>query len=588
MYSVSKRLLQTVIITTLLTGYLMPGFKSVHAQSLKPVYWKEKLFYIPYQGQQREKFLQQVSKVQLMLSRDGISDWQILQEAKPNVQGFSYHVPGDGEYWFTLRHLDRLGRPTSQSKLTPQLRMIVDTKNPVLEIDAALDLTGNVVIQYETTDLNLNHNSLSFEVSADEKNWTRINQETPDVSQPDKIVGSVHWRPPIASNAISIRARVSDQADHRSEVIKQVNLKGPSLTGLASTPPLTSKPKTQSQATQNPFQEMQSASAQSWPSNNQLSETPKNTVPAHIESSASGTLPPPILNPYTTASSKTSDQRTPAHFIAENSSSQSPELNSLAITPLDESPVSQEPVNTPNTINDPAENWSATEPLKQSAIRSVNSNTFDVEYDLDSVGPWGLAKVELWGTHDSGQTWQLYTTDPDNRSPLRVTVPGSGQYGFRIVVHGANGAAAITPVSGDQPELTVAVDLLPPKLVITNAVLGEGHFGNHLAIAWEATDSNLENRPITISYSSHPNGPWTTVAARLQNSGKYVWQIERHIPARFYLRIEALDEAGNVATHYYEAPINLPRAKPTGTLRGIRPVANNPEPLRAAFPVEKR
>ena len=80
------------------------------------------------------------------------------------------------------------------------------------------------------------------------------------------------------------------------------------------------------------------------------------------------------------------------------------------------------------------------------AQRSVNTQTFDLDYELNSVGPWGVARVEVWGTPDGGQTWQRYAVDPDNRSPARVTVPGAGTYGFWLVVDGADrGIRATAP-----------------------------------------------------------------------------------------------------------------------------------------------
>jgi hypothetical protein len=50
----------------------------------------------------------------------------------------------------------------------------------------------------------------------------------------------------------------------------------------------------------------------------------------------------------------------------------------------------------------------------------VGSRTFALEYDLDDAGSEGVARVELWGTRDGGQTWNRYTVDNDNRSPLNA------------------------------------------------------------------------------------------------------------------------------------------------------------------------
>ena len=93
--------------------------------------------------------------------------------------------------------------------------------------------------------------------------------------------------------------------------------------------------------------------------------------------------------------------------------------------------------------------------------KHVGSRTFALEYDLEDFGRSGIAKVELWGTRDGGQTWRLFATDDDHRSPLVATVDDAGVYGFRIVVESAGGAPAIPPGPGDAPELWVDVDLQP-------------------------------------------------------------------------------------------------------------------------------
>ena len=87
---------------------------------LAPTFWKQRLFFIPYQVKQTKKLLEPIAKVQLLSSRTGANDWKTLQEAKPNVQGFRFHAPEDGEYWFALRHLDRQGQPWPRSNAQPK------------------------------------------------------------------------------------------------------------------------------------------------------------------------------------------------------------------------------------------------------------------------------------------------------------------------------------------------------------------------------------------------------------------------------------------------------------------------------------
>ena len=132
------------------------------------------------------------------------------------------------------------------------------------------------------------------------------------------------------------------------------------------------------------------------------------------------------------------------------------------------------------------------------------------------------------------------------------------------------------PKSGEEPELVVSVDLQPPVAELLAAEPGEGNLTDHMRIRWKAEDENLEPRPIGLFYSSFPNGPWSTVATGLENTGSYVWRIERHVPNRFYLKLEARDTAGNVAAFQTPEPLELNRPQPTGTLRNVRPITDVP------------
>src|SRR6185436_2056455 len=85
--------------------------------------------------------------------------------------------------------------------------------------------------------------------------------------------------------------------------------------------------------------------------------------------------------------------------------------------------------------------------------KQVGSRTFELEYQLENVGRWGVSRVELWGTRNGGQTWRRYTEDSDLRSPMRVTVEDEGRYGFRILAEAAGGTPPAPPQPGDKPEL---------------------------------------------------------------------------------------------------------------------------------------
>lgn len=212
----------------------------------------------------------------------------------------------------------------------------------------------------------------------------------------------------------------------------------------------------------------------------------------------------------------------------------------------------------------------------------VGSRTFALEYDLDDRGRWGVSKVELWGTRDGGQTWHCFARDDDYRSPLVVTVDEEGLYGFRIVVESA-GSVLQPPVSGDEPELWVAVDLHRPIIEMTAIERGAGNLVDHLILRWQASDDNLEARPISLFYSSRPTGPWSAIATNLEDTGAYAWRVERHVPARLYLRIEARDTAGNLAAFQTREPIEFDPHEPSGELRDAESIGPTATGIEASY-----
>jgi hypothetical protein len=203
----------------------------------------------------------------------------------------------------------------------------------------------------------------------------------------------------------------------------------------------------------------------------------------------------------------------------------------------------------------------------------TSSKRFNLDYSIDAVGPAGVEKVELWVTRNGGRDWDLWGLDEDLESPLLVEVENEGVYGFRVVIVGNNGLASQTPRSGDLADLWVGVDTTKPVVNITSAAYGTEMHAGQLDIQWTARDDHLAMRPITLSFSPQQQGPWTTIASGLPNDGQYYWRVDSSVPAQFYLRLQARDEAGNVGTHQLDQPLQSAGLTPKGRIRGLEPVA---------------
>jgi hypothetical protein len=225
------------------------------------------------------------------------------------------------------------------------------------------------------------------------------------------------------------------------------------------------------------------------------------------------------------------------------------------------------------------------------SLRMTRSRRFYLEYDIESAGPEGVAEVELWATQDGGQTWEKWGVDADKQSPLDVQVDEEGVYGFRIVVVGRNGLAAAAPQPGAPADLWIGVDWTPPSAEITAVVYGTGARSGELDIRWIAEDRRLSDRPITLSFSESREGPWTTIATGLPNSGQYFWKLDGSIPMQIYLRIQCQDEAGNSTEFIIREPVNTAGLSPKGRIRGFRPAEGEREastPASGWFPFWRR
>ena len=374
----------------------------------KPVVMRQSLFAIPFRVDQGGNPARQPVEVQLHVSTDHGTHWQLYAKAPPTQQRFLFRVGGDGEYWFAIRTVDRSGQAQPESIAGPGLRVLVDTK-PAKPIATA-----------------------------------RQTQPPVQVKTAEKAVAAA---PPAAST------------EPKGSVAIAIN---PAIG--------------------------------------------KNLAAADAGRKAEG---------------------------------------SVSGLPPGERP------------------------------RMINSTAFALDYDVDSVGPSGIGRVELWGTTDNSKTWRRFTVDNDNRSPLMVNVNAEGIYGFRVVVTNGVGLGGQPPQSGDLPDLWIGIDVTKPTARIVSAQQGIDGEAGQLIISWQADDKMLAARPVSLSFSEKRGGPWLPIASGLENTGRYAWALDSRTPSQFYLRLEVRDEAGNVGIHEMPEPVTIDQSRPTVHVREVRPVSGS-------------
>jgi hypothetical protein len=202
----------------------------------------------------------------------------------------------------------------------------------------------------------------------------------------------------------------------------------------------------------------------------------------------------------------------------------------------------------------------------------VNSKRLSLNYEIKDVGPSGVSMVELWYTQD-GKKWEKYDTTNQPHPPFVVEVKDEGLYGFTLVARNGVGLGKRPPRAGDQPQMWVMVDTTNPVVKLMDIQVDATGDSQHLNIRWKATDTNLGQRPITLSYAEQAAGPWSVIAANVENSGSYAWQLPAVVPPRVLVRVEATDLVGNIGVAQMPEPIVLDLSQPSVSIVAVEPAS---------------
>jgi hypothetical protein len=221
----------------------------------------------------------------------------------------------------------------------------------------------------------------------------------------------------------------------------------------------------------------------------------------------------------------------------------------------------------------------------------VREKTIKLNYNV-TVGPSGIKKVSLWCL-DENQVWSKVQEKagaelkPDKDAPavlpgerprtetltLTHEVEKDGVYGFIIIVESRAGASAREPKRGDPPHTVVVVDTTLPQVKMSEPKVRANANGQGalVDIAWQATDKNIAPAPITLEYAEKPDGPWRVIADKIDNSGKYTWAVPPTEPYSFFIRVTAVDRAGNTATDTSKDSVIVDLTIPQVEIRDVSP-----------------
>jgi hypothetical protein len=194
-------------------------------------------------------------------------------------------------------------------------------------------------------------------------------------------------------------------------------------------------------------------------------------------------------------------------------------------------------------------------------VLHVHRRSFRLDYGLDNVGPTGVSKLAVWYVRGGG-AWMQYDGDVPARGHATITVPEDGRWGFTLIPYSGAGLSPAEPLAGESPQVWVEVDTRTPAVSITCATARMVQGKGVLLVRYACEDAHLKSKPVTISYAATLEGPWTILASERAAADHFSCSLEG-LPAEFYVRVEAEDQAGNVgqAAERIKADLKVPRVR---------------------------
>jgi hypothetical protein len=552
------------------------------------VYWSRSEFVIPFQVDASGEI---PAEVRLEVSEDAGQTWKLYTRADVRTRQFRYRATSDGEFRFRLKTVDRNGNVFDNPG--EPLVVVVDTKKPDGELLVDIDPKGLMLAECLIKDAALDSTTVKLEYQTDANpQWISVPCEARWVEETGQWTVSGTWDMPSEATQLVVRVVARDRAGNTSEWTRMPRL--PRSAGVVREMKLASNPDGAQGANRvgagilrlpQPPKERQSSTQTNAPPSiaTQEADVPKIEVlgghgarkaPTDLQREAQ--LREQILESQQRLIEYQNRILMQQRAVSSNTASTNTSLNVSALPVATIDSKIPESLVVPDTPVPPIadqrlQSLEGTDNIHRIDVLHSNSCIFSLDYVVDNDPGAATANVELWGTIDQGDSWERWGVDTDRESPFDIEVEQEGLFGFRMVIVGANGVASRRPLPGDKPDAWVRVDTQIPGCRILSVLYGKGNDAGSLVIEYSATDDHFGDRPISFSWAPNPNGPWQPISQGARNNSRYVWTPDPGLPDRVYLRIEAVDAAGNVGANQLDLPVDIQGASPRGRFQGVRP-----------------
>ena len=543
---------------------------------------KHLVFSIPFRLPAKPSPDSAPQRVTLSVSKDQGGTWEQASEASPSAGSFTYRATADGEYWFRLRSVDAKGR--TRGGEGPDMRVLVDAAGPQVAARVWKGADGEIVCRYAAIDDSVRLDSLTFEYRGkDDAGWKKIAAVGILAREsPAHMVGEEIWWAGEKVETMIVRIAISDSAGNKTTRDFSLEPTDPGIDQAALSKELGAMPLPTQEI---PMHSQGPSMLASAPASGSLArQTPAaGVMPSHWTAETATAWPPEALGGNSTI--------TPQSVLIKRVGSG--DLSGLG--PQIAAQDAQRPESLPaNGLQLPTgvatqnpEAGTATPPAFASGIGArsgrqsleyrgkslqlIRSRRFAWDYEFQSDRPdTDPIRVELWSTRDGGVTWQCSAIDDDDKSPINISLPAGGLYGFRLEVVPNIADPEGGPRSGDMPDSWVGIDDEPPQVELIEVTRTKTGEPGGILLRYTSHDQLLVPRSGRLLYSPNMDGPWATIAESVETQGEYRWQPARSVPARVFVRVEATDAAGNVGSATSGEKVSLSTSRVIGKLGGVR------------------
>lgn len=246
----------------------------------------------------------------------------------------------------------------------------------------------------------------------------------------------------------------------------------------------------------------------------------------------------------------------------------------------------------------------------QPQIIYVNKRDLTIKSKLQTVTRSGVVAVHLFAKQLSAnpngnwtaakkQSCDIKYQEPNPAVEIPFSAPDDGRYGFIVIPESGAGNRDRDPAPAALAQHLVEVDTKPPVVKVRRMTpTPGGATGTRLEIEWDADDLNMMTDPIVLEYATEKTAnQWVSIAERIPNSRRYVWEVPDKTPFKIYVKIRATDKATNTGEAITNDPVVIDLDKPSAVIEGVRtagglsgpgsiPVTSERPPLSAKPPIE--